>query len=110
MKNILQIIAANRGDICGEIKYVEESLIFGGKILVEPNSRFLKPGQCGVFVISFTSNRQGDFLERVSFKIVESNEIISIIIKGRIVSPTLHFDVRQIDFGKVAFGIFLFTI
>lgn len=81
-----------------------EASIFGGKIEVEPKSRHLNPGECGAFIISFTSNKQGEFIEQLTFNILESGEMVSFILTGKIISPVLHFDRRSIDFGTIPFG------
>lgn len=79
-------------------------LVFGGKIESTPKFIYLKPGEHGVFVMTVSSNRQGQFTEKLDFLIVESKETVSFVLKGRIISPTLHFDRNVIDFGLIPVG------
>lgn len=101
---LFQVIAVNKGEIPGNIEYKNENSVFGGKIKVEPKSRRLTPGECGVFIVSFTSNKQGEFIEQLSFTIKESDATVSFTLTGKIISPTLHFDRREINFGTIPFG------
>lgn len=94
----------NQGDIPGTIGYQPKPLVFGGKVDSSPKFICLEPGQHGVFVITYSSNRQGEFTENLDFLIVESKDIVTIILKGNIISPTLHFDKNAIDFGTIPVG------
>ncbi|KYQ52600.1 Hydrocephalus-inducing protein [Trachymyrmex zeteki] len=96
------IVAANHGHICGTLIHKERPTDFGGTISITPNARTLKPDEYKSFNLSFSSNRKGDFIERIDFVIKESLEVLSLHIKGCVICPTLHFDRHSLDFGKTA--------
>lgn len=100
----MQIIAVNKGDIPGRIDYKVEDTIFGGKLEVTPHSRYLNPEECGGFLVTFTSNKNGEFLEKLTFIIAESEEPVTFVLTGKVVNPVLHFDKRGINFETVPFG------
>ncbi|KAL0273824.1 UNVERIFIED_CONTAM: hypothetical protein PYX00_006405 [Menopon gallinae] len=99
-----ELVACNKGDVSGTISFRQEPLVFGGRVEVKPNTKYLSPGEHVGILVSFTSNKHGDFTEKLNFEIVETGEIVSFVLKGKIVSPTLHFDKTQIDFGTVSLG------
>ncbi|KAG7200298.1 hypothetical protein KM043_017763 [Ampulex compressa] len=99
-----EIVAANKGHISGTLVYRPKPTDFGGTIKVTPPALTLKPDEYKSFNLSFSSNRKGEFVERVDFVIKESLEVQSVHIKGCIVCPTLHFDKDNLDFGTTALG------
>ncbi|KAG5334606.1 HYDIN protein, partial [Acromyrmex charruanus] len=99
-----EIVAANRGHICGTLIYKERPTDFGGTISITPNARILKPDEYKSFNLSFSSNRKGDFVERIDFVIKESLEVLSLHIKGCVICPTLHFDKHTLDFDETGLG------
>ncbi|XP_017761797.1 PREDICTED: hydrocephalus-inducing protein homolog [Eufriesea mexicana] len=99
-----EIIAANKGHISGTLVYRGKPSDFGGMIDVTPPSIKLQPDEYKSFNLSFSSNRKGDFVERVDFVVKESLEVLSLHIKGCIICPTLHFDKESLDFGTTALG------
>ena len=132
---LFQIIAVNKGHICGTLIYRAKPTDFGGTIDVTPPSLKLQPNEHKSFNLSFSSNRKGDFVERVDFVVKESLEVLSLHIKyvvrsmnrekpvgrrlfpltmrrfflsyrGCIICPTLHFDEDSLDFGTTAIGKF----
>ncbi|XP_048264437.1 hydrocephalus-inducing protein homolog [Bombus terrestris] len=100
-----EIIAANKGHIPGTLIYRAKPTDFGGTIDVTPVSLKLQPDEHKSFNLSFSSNRKGDFVERVDFVVKESLEVLSLHIKGCIICPTLHFDKESLDFGTTALGM-----
>ncbi|KAI4504415.1 hypothetical protein M0802_000886 [Mischocyttarus mexicanus] len=99
-----EIVAANKGYIDGTLIYKSKQTDFGGIININPPSLIIKPGEYKSFNLSFSSNRKGEFLERVDFIVKESLEIISLHIKGCVICPTLHFDKKILDFGTTPLG------
>ncbi|RLU21574.1 hypothetical protein DMN91_005947 [Ooceraea biroi] len=99
-----EIVAVNKGHICGTLIYKAKPTDFGGAINVTPSALTLNPDEYKSFNLSFSSNRKGDFVERVDFVIKESLEVVSLHVKGCIICPTLHFDKSTIDFGVTALG------
>ncbi|KAK1122967.1 hypothetical protein K0M31_008605 [Melipona bicolor] len=99
-----EIIAVNKGHICGTLIYRVKPTDFGGRIDVTPPNLKLQPDEHKSFNLSFSSNHKGDFVERVDFVVKESLEVLSLHIKGCIICPTLHFDKDSLDFGTTAIG------
>ncbi|XP_011690792.1 PREDICTED: hydrocephalus-inducing protein-like [Wasmannia auropunctata] len=99
-----EIVAANKGHICGTLVHKARPTDFGGTINITPCAQTLKPDEYKSFNLSFSSNRKGDFVERIDFVIKESLEVLSLHIKGCVICPTLHFDRHGLDFGAVALG------
>jgi len=89
-KIILQIVAANKGYIPGTLVYKAKPTNFGGIINVTPPALTLEPEQYKSFNLSFSSNRKGDFMERVDFIIKESLEVVSLHIKYDLSRLTPH--------------------
>lgn len=88
---IFQIVAANKGHICGTLIYKARSTDFGGTINITPYALTLKPDEYKSFNLSFSSNRKGDFIERIDFVVKESLEVLSLHIKYDIyIEQLLH--------------------
>ncbi|KAK5646871.1 hypothetical protein RI129_005335 [Pyrocoelia pectoralis] len=99
-----EIVARNKGDIPGSIKFIRRQLEFGGTMSCEPLKILLEPSKCGRFMITFSSREQGKFIEEIIFTIEESNEMLRVIFSGEIDCPYLSFDEHEIDFGTVPIG------
>lgn len=76
-----QIVVANNGHICGTLVHKARLTDFGGTINITPHALILKPAENKSFNLSFSSNRKGDFIERIDFVIKESLEVLSLHIK-----------------------------
>nr|CAD7395319.1 unnamed protein product [Timema cristinae] len=68
------------GDIPGTIVFIEKPLVFGGKVECTPRSYMLVPGDYKVFVLNFSSAKEGDFFEDICFRIEESQEVVSFVM------------------------------
>ncbi|XP_066585113.1 hydrocephalus-inducing protein homolog [Prorops nasuta] len=99
-----EIVAANVGLIKGTLIYRPRPTYFGGSITVNPTKLILKPDEYKSFNLTFTSNRQGKFVEKLDFFVKESQETIHLHVKGCIVLPSLLFDKDTLDFGVVPLG------
>lgn len=91
---VFQIIAANKGYICGTLIYKARPTDFGGTINITPSALTLKPDEYKSFNLSFSSNRKGDFIERVDFVVKESLEVLSLHIKYDIYIRHLLLKIR----------------
>lgn len=101
---VLQIIAANKGDIPGSVRYVEKQTMFGGTILCEPLCQCLEPYDVKSFILSFSSSRTGSFVEDLVFQITQSDEELQMSMRGSVVNPIISFDQLKLDFGVVPVG------
>ncbi|XP_063234801.1 hydrocephalus-inducing protein-like [Bacillus rossius redtenbacheri] len=99
-----EVVCANKGDICGTVSYAGKPLLFGGELRCSPASHRLAPGETRAFVLSFCSNHSGDFSERIAFLVQESLEEVAFTLKGRIINPTLHFTISELNLGEIPIG------
>jgi len=74
-------VAVNKGYIPGTLVYKAKPTNFGGIINVTPPALTLEPDEYKSFNLSFSSNRKGDFVERIDFVIKESLEVVSLHVK-----------------------------
>ncbi|KAK0162784.1 hypothetical protein PV327_006530 [Microctonus hyperodae] len=93
-----EIICTNEGLIPGIIIPKEKSCDFGGKISISPQILEIPSGEYSSFNLSFSSTKNGEFIETVEFLNQDNAET------GNVVCPTLHFDQSQLDLGTVALG------
>ncbi|KAK9687661.1 hypothetical protein QE152_g36095 [Popillia japonica] len=103
-KHQYEISIRNKGYIPGTIAFRPQQLVFGGVLTCKPLSNHLEPNRFASFVLTFTSNVQGKFVEEIEFIIQESGEIKKIVFLGNIVCPLLSFDIKEVNFGKVTLG------
>ncbi|CAL7939799.1 unnamed protein product [Xylocopa violacea] len=76
-----EIVTVNKGHISGTLVHKTKPSDFGGTIELTPPSLHLKPDEHKSFNLSFSSNRKGDFVERIDFVVKESLEVLSLHIK-----------------------------
>ncbi|GJQ69846.1 hypothetical protein Trydic_g22394 [Trypoxylus dichotomus] len=103
-KHQYEISVRNEGHIPGTIAFVPRPLLFGGIVTCKPKHNYMEPNRYASFVLSFSSNVQGKFVEEIEFVIRESGEIQKFVFKGNIVCPLLNFNVTEVNFGKVTLG------
>lgn len=71
----------NIGHIPGSISYIEKPLEFGGTLKCVPDKPVnVNPCHYAGFIISFYTEQEGKFVEKVEFRINESNEIIHFVL------------------------------
>ncbi|XP_076283503.1 hydrocephalus-inducing protein homolog [Lasioglossum baleicum] len=99
-----EVVVANKGHIPGTLIYKPKPTDFGGMIEVTPTCLFVKPDKHKSFNVRFSSNRKGDFVERLDFIVKESLEVHSLHIKGCIVVPNLRFDKEILYFDETPLG------
>ncbi|XP_031371217.1 hydrocephalus-inducing protein homolog [Apis dorsata] len=104
-----EIIAGNRGHICGTLIYKEKPTDFGGTINVTPPSLNLKPDELKSFNLSFSSNYKGIDGGMIYRSTRHETPLLTMrrlfaCYRGCIICPTLHFDKESLDFGTTALG------
>ncbi|XP_051163848.1 hydrocephalus-inducing protein-like [Leptopilina boulardi] len=104
LSHYYELTCSNNGLIPGGLIYKSKNTDFGGTLQVTPSELNLEPEDIKSFMITFTSIHKGQFVERIDFMIKESQEIISVYIRGFVVCPLLRFDREYLDFGKTAIG------
>ncbi|NXH92227.1 HYDIN protein, partial [Edolisoma coerulescens] len=69
-----------------------------------PNQGMLAPGESQTIQISFHATLLGSLYEEFQFSAGSPGPAI-LIIKGFVEGSSLHFNIKEIDFGDVSFGI-----
>ncbi|CAH2104285.1 unnamed protein product [Euphydryas editha] len=100
-----EIVAMNKGHINGVIVYKHMAPLFGSIINCIPEVHCLRPGDKGMFIISFCNSNQGPFFEELQFVIRETSVVIKLYLKGVVVYPSLMFSKPCLDFGNVSLGV-----
>ncbi|NXD51179.1 HYDIN protein, partial [Corvus moneduloides] len=71
----------------------------------EPRKGIIAPGERQTIQISFKATLLGMFDEEFQFSVPGSPMPAALRIKGCIDGPNLHLDVKEINFGDIAFGL-----
>eukprot|EP00759_Apiculatamorpha_spiralis_P009318 PhF_6_TR15973/c0_g1_i1/m.24996/K17570/HYDIN; hydrocephalus-inducing protein len=98
----------NRGSI--EARFIQipnpAASSFATKFKFTPNSGSIPPGQSQVVNITFCSDLTGIINETFLFRIQGAKEDLDMHFKGRVIGPTFHFDVEELDFGNVSYNFY----
>eukprot|EP00854_Cymbomonas_tetramitiformis_P000766 gene766-1240_t len=94
----------NRGEIEAEFRLLRTDSVFGKKFQFEPDTGVLAVGQVQSIGVMFSSDVLGEFAEPFHWQIKGSSENLCLDFRGRVVGPTFHLDVEELDFGIVSFG------
>lgn len=76
-----EVVALNKGDIPARVAYKCKKLDYGGTIQCQPEYRNLRPGECGSFVLEFSTKNKGKFMEELNFEVINSGEILKFYMK-----------------------------
>eukprot|EP00935_MAST-01C_sp_MAST-1C-sp1_P000586 g586.t1 len=98
-----EITMENRGDIESGYQLLPSHTPFGPKFSFSPDRGTLAVGESHNIEVTFCSEILGEFSEHFNFKLHGSDEPLSVHFKGHVVGPTFHFDVEEIDFGKISY-------
>jgi hypothetical protein len=98
-----EITMENRGDIESGYQLLPSLTPFGPKFAFSPDRGTLAVGESHNIEVTFCSEILGEFSEHFNFKLHGSDEPLSVHFKGHVVGPTFHFDVEDIDFGKISY-------
>ncbi|KAJ3142605.1 hypothetical protein HK100_000034 [Physocladia obscura] len=85
------------------LKGDESSSLFGPKFSFVPRSGLLKVGDQQKIEISFNSDILGSFSEVLEWELEGAPEKLSLYLNGRVIGPTFHFDIPELDFGKLSY-------
>ncbi|XP_058802835.1 hydrocephalus-inducing protein homolog [Phymastichus coffea] len=99
-----EIVCENFGPIPGTLVYVEKRADFGSTITVEPSEAKVDVGELKPLILSFCSDRTGEFVERVDFAIKESSDRLSFVLKGRVICPLVKIRSSELNFGAASVG------
>lgn len=102
-----KFVAENVGLIPGFVTLINPTSLFGKSMEFLPKSFHIPPGQTETIQARFCSDVVGSFSENLCWSIEGSQTQLNLTIKGRVIGPSFHFDVEQIDFEDVAFNFLI---
>uniref|UniRef100_A0ABD2WUX1 HYDIN/VesB/CFA65-like Ig-like domain-containing protein n=1 Tax=Trichogramma kaykai TaxID=54128 RepID=A0ABD2WUX1_9HYME len=94
----------NVGRIPGTLSYVQKKTEFNTQIGVKPCKVEICEDSIETLSLHFWSDISGSFVERVDFLILESSEVISLILKGIMVTPLVLHKPIDLNFPLVSLG------
>ncbi|KAG7269215.1 LOW QUALITY PROTEIN: hypothetical protein CRUP_011854 [Coryphaenoides rupestris] len=77
---------------------------FGRCFSVSPEEGVLSPGACQVLLVSFSSCTLGSFCEDLLLRVTGQPQPLTLTFRGRVIGPTFHFDITELNLGDVAYG------
>uniref|UniRef100_A0A8C3ENA9 HYDIN/VesB/CFA65-like Ig-like domain-containing protein n=1 Tax=Corvus moneduloides TaxID=1196302 RepID=A0A8C3ENA9_CORMO len=95
----------NKGPIDAPFTFVPPTAHVAKCFEFEPRKGIIAPGERQTIQISFKATVLGMFDEEFQFSVAGSPMPAALRIKGCIDGPNLHSDVKEIDFGDIAFGV-----
>ena len=99
-----ELMLQNRGSIEARFSLNQTVSLFAKNFKFKPAHGTVAPGGAQVIGIEFCSDLIGILNESFFFHIQGSRSDLGIHFKGRVIGPTFHFDVDEIDFGNVSFN------
>eukprot|EP01065_Artemidia_motanka_P026772 TRINITY_DN32019_c0_g1_i1.p1 TRINITY_DN32019_c0_g1~~TRINITY_DN32019_c0_g1_i1.p1 ORF type:complete len:3749 (+),score=1074.75 TRINITY_DN32019_c0_g1_i1:85-11331(+) len=99
-----EVILENRGSIEARYSLQQPKNVFGPKFRFTPSHAAVPPGQTQVIEIEFCSDVIGILSEAFHFTIQGAKDDLVLHFKGRVIGPTFHCDVDEIDFGNVSYN------
>ncbi|XP_068874988.1 hydrocephalus-inducing protein homolog [Aphelocoma coerulescens] len=95
----------NKGPIDAPFTFVPPTAHVANCFELAPRKGIIAPGERQTIQISFKATVPGMFDEEFQFSVAGSPMPAVLRIKGCINEPNLHSDVKEIDFGDMAFGV-----
>ncbi|XP_068876459.1 hydrocephalus-inducing protein homolog [Aphelocoma coerulescens] len=95
----------NKGPIDAPFTFVPPTAHVANCFELAPRKGIIAPGERQTIQISFKATVLGMFDEEFQFSVAGSPMPAVLRIKGCIEGPNLHSDVKEIDFGDMAFGV-----
>ena len=102
--HMYEVMLENRGSIEARFGLIKQNTLFGPKFTFNPSSGTVQPGESQVIDIRFSSDIIGIIKEGFSCEIKGAKDLVPLHFKGRVIGPTFHFDVDDLDFGHVPFN------
>ncbi|KAJ3184326.1 hypothetical protein HK101_009853, partial [Irineochytrium annulatum] len=99
-----EVLLENRGEIEFRFSIVKPDTMFGPKFSFVPESGVLGVGKTQAIRIQFHSDILGVFTEEFAWKLEGSMERLSLTFRGNVVGPVFHFQVPELDFGRLSHG------
>eukprot|EP00667_Euglena_gracilis_P000008 EG_transcript_8 len=99
-----EVLLENRGSIDARFSLGRTTGGFSSKFIFTPAAGAIPPGVSQAIRIHFTSDLIGIINETFAFEIKGAKDPELLHVKGRVIGPTFHFDVDELDFGTVPFN------
>eukprot|EP00756_Hemistasia_phaeocysticola_P037141 Hpha_TRINITY_DN16680_c2_g2::TRINITY_DN16680_c2_g2_i1::g.182314::m.182314/K17570/HYDIN; hydrocephalus-inducing protein len=99
-----EVILENRGSIEARYALQQSKSLFGPKFRFTPSLAAVPPGKTQTIEIEFCSDIIGILSEAFNFTIQGAKDDLVLHFKGRVIGPTFHCDVDEIDFGNVSYN------
>ncbi|RKO94829.1 hypothetical protein BDK51DRAFT_29881 [Blyttiomyces helicus] len=99
-----EVFIENRGEIDVHYTLKDSNTLFGPKFHFDPPEGVLRTGEEQAIRIVLHSDILGEFSEEFKFALQGSPDPLTLVFKGRVVGPTFHFDIPELDFGKLSYG------
>ena len=99
-----EVVLENRGSIEAKFGFQRQDTLFGGKFKFSPSSGSIAAGSTQPIEISFCSDIIGIVSETFRIHVQGSRDELELHFKGRVIGPTFHFDVEELDYGNVSYN------
>ena len=99
-----EVVLENRGSIEAKFVLQPQQTLFGPKFKFTPSAGSVAAGNTQTIKIAFCSDIIGIVSEAFRFHVQGSRDELELHFKGRVIGPTFHFDVEELDFGNVSYN------
>ncbi|NWR27030.1 HYDIN protein, partial [Tachuris rubrigastra] len=99
-----EAILVNKGPIEGLFSLIPPATAVGSCFTFLPQQGSIAPDGLQAISISFCTTIPGEFKEEFQFSVTESPKPVTLTVRGFVIGPTFHFNVRALHFGDIAFG------
>ncbi|CAB1432185.1 unnamed protein product [Pleuronectes platessa] len=104
-KNCFEVLVSNKGLIDGPFKLSCPDTTFGRCFSFSPEEGVIPSGGCQILEVTFHSRILGTFSEDLQLAVTGQPRPLTLTFRGCVVGPTFHFNVSELNFGDVAFGL-----
>ncbi|XP_037539075.1 hydrocephalus-inducing protein homolog [Nematolebias whitei] len=103
-KDHYEVQLSNEGLIDAPFRFLSTDTTFGRCFSFSPEEGVVPPGACQIVEVTFESDNLGTFSENLLLTVTGQPRPPDLTFRGRVIGPTFHFDVYELNFGDVAFG------
>ncbi|XP_050309669.1 hydrocephalus-inducing protein homolog isoform X2 [Anthonomus grandis grandis] len=104
-KHQYELVVINKGVIPATVSFQPKPTDWGGNLNCIPHSLVLGPNSSKAFIVVFSSDIQGDFIETLDFIVDESGDHLQCIISGNVICPLLKCIPDALNFNTIAVGV-----
>uniref|UniRef100_A0A8C6T3I3 HYDIN/VesB/CFA65-like Ig-like domain-containing protein n=1 Tax=Neogobius melanostomus TaxID=47308 RepID=A0A8C6T3I3_9GOBI len=99
-----EVTLTNKGLIDAPFQMSSPDTTFGRCFSFSPAEGVVLPAACQVVTVSFSSPVLGPFSEDLLLTVKGQPHPLNLNFRGCVIGPTFDFDVKELNFGDVAFG------